>query len=182
MNIHTSPTNRVLPNESSQILQTTITETPHSPFQFSSTASPLTTTATQHQQQLDEIQLALQGGKDTMIVDVRSMQEIVADKSWNLGGWARRCQWAHAPGISHDNPLLQVAAHALLPHSSTPVLIYSGSCSATKKKKKKNGTRTAADRARQVLNEQGYHNVWTVDHVSHLLWWHPAPTATIVSK
>ncbi|KAL7558700.1 hypothetical protein ACA910_013417 [Epithemia clementina (nom. ined.)] len=85
-----------------------------------------TTTAT-----LEQVQTILAHHPNAVLVDVRSVEEISQSgyccNYWKLSGIAGRRPWAHAPGTRHDNPLLRVAAQALISHPrSTPVIVYDG--------------------------------------------------------
>lgn len=89
----------------------------------------------------DDLKAAL-ANPETVVVDVRGVDEIQAS-----GYWKTSTRWVHAPGSKVENGLLSVAADALIPDKSTPVIVH---CAA--------GLRAA--KAKEILEEQGYEKVY----------------------
>ena len=90
----------------------------------------------------EDLQTAI-ANPDTVVLDIRSVEEIAATGYWKPGV----TRWAHAPGSRQDNPLLSTAAKALVAEDpNTPVIVY---CAR--------GFR--AEAAKEILEDQGFTNV-----------------------
>jgi phage shock protein E len=94
----------------------------------------------------DEILAAIKN-PDTVILDVRSVDEVLNDGYLRVpAGDNIRLRYIHSPCTKDTAPILSVAAEDMIPDKNVPILVYCGV-----------GYR--ASKAKEVLDAKGYTNV-----------------------